>query len=41
MEIILRERIDKLGVRGDVVNVSPVARNILPKKLAVMATRPT
>jgi large subunit ribosomal protein L9 len=40
MEIILRERIDKLGVRGDVVNVSPgYARNfLLPKKLAVLAT---
>ncbi len=40
MEIILRERIDSLGVRGDVVNVSPgYARNyLLPKKLAVLAT---
>lgn len=40
MEIILRERIDKLGVRGDVVSVSPgYARNyLLPKKLAVLAT---
>jgi large subunit ribosomal protein L9 len=40
MEIILRERIDKLGVRGDVVNVSPgYARNyLLPKKFAVLAT---
>ncbi|MCI0620748.1 MAG: 50S ribosomal protein L9 [Acidobacteria bacterium] len=40
MEIILRERIDKLGVRGDVVNVSAgYARNyLLPKQLAVLAT---
>ena len=40
MEIILRERIDSLGVRGDVVTVSPgYARNyLLPKKLAVLAT---
>jgi len=40
MEIILRERIDNLGVRGDVVTVSPgYARNyLLPKKLAVLAT---
>jgi large subunit ribosomal protein L9 len=40
MEIILREDIDKLGVRGDVVNVaSGYARNfLLPKKMAVAAT---
>jgi len=40
MEIILRERINSLGVRGDVVIVSPgYARNyLLPKKLAVLAT---
>ncbi len=40
MEIILRERIDKLGGRGDVVKVSPgYARNyLLPKKLALLAT---
>ena len=40
MEIILRERIDNLGVRGDVVTVSPgYARNyLLPKRLAVLAT---
>lgn len=40
MEIILRERIEKLGGRGDVVKVSPgYARNyLLPKKLAVLAT---
>ena len=40
MEIILRERIEKLGVRGDVVSVSSgYARNyLLPKKLAVLAT---
>jgi large subunit ribosomal protein L9 len=40
MEIILREDIDKLGARGDVVKVAPgYARNfLLPKKLAVAAT---
>ncbi len=40
MEIILRERIEKLGGRGDVVKVSPgYARNyLLPKRLAVLAT---
>src|SRR5215475_14557700 len=40
LEIILCECIDKLGVLGDVVNVSPgYARNyLLPKKLAVLAT---
>jgi|SRR6185312_1501345 len=40
MEIILREDIDKLGTRGDVVKVAPgYARNfLLPKKLAVPAT---
>jgi large subunit ribosomal protein L9 len=40
MEIILREDIDKLGVRGDVVKVAPgYARNfLLPRKLAVAAT---
>ena len=40
MEIILREDIDKLGHRGQVVKVSPgYARNfLLPRKLAVVAT---
>ena len=40
MEIILREDIDKLGHRGQVVKVAPgYARNfLLPKKLAVIAT---
>ena len=40
MEVILREDIDRLGHRGDVVKVAPgFARNfLLPKKLAVAAT---
>ncbi|MGA3024466.1 MAG: 50S ribosomal protein L9 [Bryobacteraceae bacterium] len=40
MEIILREDIDKLGVRGQVVKVAAgYARNfLLPKRLAVAAT---
>lgn len=40
MEVILREDIEKLGHRGDVVNVAPgFARNFLiPQKLAVQAT---
>ena len=40
MEVILREDIEKLGSRGQVVNVSPgYARNyLLPKRLAVPAT---
>src|SRR3974390_3540774 len=40
MEVILREDIDKLGSRGEVVKVAPgYARNfLLPKKLAVAAT---
>ena len=40
MEIILREDVEKLGSRGDVVKVaSGYARNfLLPKKLAVAAT---
>src|SRR6476619_5407425 len=40
MEVILREDIDKLGSRGEVVKVAPgYARNFLiPKKLAVAAT---
>jgi large subunit ribosomal protein L9 len=40
MEVILREDIDKLGVRGQVVKVaSGYARNfLLPKRLAVAAT---
>jgi len=40
MEVILREDIDKLGSRGDMVKVAPgYARNfLLPKRLAVAAT---
>jgi len=40
MEVILREDIEKLGHRGEVVKVAPgYARNfLLPKKLAVAAT---
>lgn len=40
MEIILREDIEKLGSRGDVVNVAPgYARNfLLPRRMAVAAT---
>ncbi len=40
MEIILREDIEHLGTRGDVVKVAAgYARNfLLPKKLAVAAT---
>lgn len=40
MEVILREEIDNLGRRGDVVKVTPgYARNyLLPKRLAVAAT---
>jgi large subunit ribosomal protein L9 len=40
MDIILREDVDKLGARGQVVKVSPgYARNfLLPKRLAVAAT---
>ena len=40
MEVILREDIDKLGTRGQVVKVSPgYARNfLLPKRMAVAAT---
>ena len=40
MEVILREDIDKLGARGQVVKVAPgYARNfLLPKRLAVPAT---
>jgi large subunit ribosomal protein L9 len=40
MEIILREDVEKLGTRGDVVKVAAgYARNfLLPKKLAVAAT---
>ncbi len=40
MEVILREDIDKLGNRGQVVKVAPgYARNyLLPKRLAVAAT---
>ncbi|MEW5977127.1 MAG: 50S ribosomal protein L9 [Acidobacteriota bacterium] len=41
MEIILREKIEKLGARGDIVSVSDgYARNyLLPKKLALPATQ--
>lgn len=40
MQVILREDIDNLGTRGQVVNVAPgYARNyLLPKRLAVEAT---
>ena len=40
MEIILREDVDNLGARGDVVKVAPgYARNfLLPRRLAVAAT---
>src|SRR5215467_7773245 len=40
MDVILREDIDNLGNRGDVVKVAPgYARNfLLPKRLAVAAT---
>lgn len=40
MDVILRENVDKLGTRGQVVKVADgFARNfLLPKKLAVMAT---
>ena len=40
MEVILREDIEKLGSRGQLVNVAPgYARNfLLPKRLAVPAT---
>jgi large subunit ribosomal protein L9 len=40
MEVILREEVEKLGNRGDVVKVAPgYARNfLLPRRLAVLAT---
>src|SRR6201996_3741489 len=40
MEVILREDIDNLGSRGEIVKVAPgYARNfLLPKRLAVAAT---
>jgi len=40
MEVILREDIERLGTRGEVVKVAPgYARNyLLPKRLAVAAT---
>jgi large subunit ribosomal protein L9 len=40
MEVILREDVEKLGVRGQLVRVAPgYARNfLLPKRLAVAAT---
>jgi large subunit ribosomal protein L9 len=42
MEIILREKVGKLGSKGDIVRVSDgYARNfLLPKRLAVLATAP-
>ncbi len=40
MDVVLRERIEKLGDRGEVVAVKPgYARNyLLPKRMAVLAT---
>ena len=40
MEVILLERVEKLGLMGDVVNVKPgYARNyLLPKNKAISAT---
>jgi large subunit ribosomal protein L9 len=40
MEVILREKVEKLGAKGDIVRVSDgYARNfLLPKKLADLAT---
>ena len=40
MEVILREHVDNLGRRGEIVKVSPgYARNyLLPRKLALLAT---
>ena len=40
MDVILREDVDKLGTRGQLVKVSPgYARNfLLPKRLAVEAS---
>lgn len=40
MEVILREDVEKLGARGEVIKVAPgYARNfLLPKRLAVAAT---
>ncbi len=40
MEVILREDVEKLGTRGQLVKVAPgYARNfLLPKRLAVAAT---
>ena len=40
MEVILLERVENLGLMGDVVNVKPgYARNyLLPKKKAISAT---
>jgi large subunit ribosomal protein L9 len=41
MKVILREDVERLGQRGDIVTVKPgYARNFLiPRKLALMATR--
>ena len=43
MEVILREDIDKLGTRGELVKVTPgYARNfLLPQRMAVAATNRT
>ena len=43
MEVILREDIEELGSRGEVVKVAPgYARNyLLPKRLAVRRPNPT
>jgi len=40
IEVILKEPVDNLGNRGDVVKVAPgYARNyLLPRKLALLAT---
>ena len=40
MEVILREHVEHLGARGDVVKVTPgYARNyLLPRKLALAVT---
>jgi large subunit ribosomal protein L9 len=40
MEVILREDIERLGTRGEVVKVAPgyARNNLMPKRLAVAAT---
>jgi len=42
MKVILKEDLDRLGERGEIVEVAPgYARNFLiPKKLALVATKP-